>query len=197
VSEPTFAQLLALPEIVEECELRGSFGFMAYHGGGLEEMTDVIAREAAEAAGASYYGVVHPRDWTVHLPSTRITPDQSPVLAAFLDHVDVVATVHGFGRRPLLTSILLGGQNRALADHVAHHLRRELPAYEVVDDLERIPVELRGLHPRNPVNMPPRQGVQIELPPRARGVSPLWWDFEGDVVPHTRAVIDALAAAAA
>ena len=33
---------------------------MAYHGGGLEAMTDVIAREAAERSGASYYGVVHP-----------------------------------------------------------------------------------------------------------------------------------------
>jgi len=196
VSDPTFAQLLALPEIVEECELRGRFGFMAYHGGGLEEMTDVIARDAAAAAGASYYGVVHPPDWTVHVPSTQIAPDQSAVLASFLEHVEVVVTVHGFGRRPLFTSILLGGQNRDLAHHVATHLRSALPAYDIVDDLERIPIELRGLHPRNPVNLPARQGVQIELPPRVRGASPLWWDFEGDMVPHTRAVIDALAAAA-
>lgn len=197
VPDPTFAELLAVPGIIEECELRGRFGFMAYHGGGLEEMTDVIAREAAAAAGASYYGVVHPADWTLHLPSTRITPDQSAVLASFLEHVEVVVTVHGFGRRPLFTSLLLGGQNRDLADHVATHLRRRLPAYDVVDDLERIPIELRGLHPRNPVNLPPRRGVQVELPPRVRGVSPLWWDFEGDMVPHTRAVIDALATAAA
>jgi phage replication-related protein YjqB (UPF0714/DUF867 family) len=79
---------------------------------------------------------------------------------------------------------------------VAGHLRRGLPAYDIVDDLDAIPKELRGLHPRNPVNLPPRQGVQIELPPRARGASPLWWDWEGEMVPHTRAVIDALAAAA-
>jgi len=193
----TFGELLALPDIVEECELRGSFGFMAYHGGGLEEMTDVIAREAATRAGASYYGVVHPADWTLHLPSIHVTPDQSDTLAAFLDHVDVVITVHGFGRRRLFTSLLLGGQNRSLAGHVAAHLRRELPAYDIVDDLERIPEELRGVHPRNPVNLPPNQGVQIELPPRARGSSPLWWDWEGGLVPHTEAVIRALAAAAA
>jgi phage replication-related protein YjqB (UPF0714/DUF867 family) len=192
----TFGELLALPDIVEECELRGSFGFMAYHGGGLEEMTDVIAREAAARAGASYYGVVHPADWTLHLPSIHVTPDQSDTLAAFLDHVDVVITVHGFGRRRLFTSLLLGGQNRTLAGHVAAHLRRELPAYDIVDDLERIPEELRGVHPRNPVNLPPNQGVQIELPPRARGSSPLWWDWEGGLVPHTEAVIRALAAAA-
>jgi phage replication-related protein YjqB (UPF0714/DUF867 family) len=196
MTAPTFAELLALPDVAEECELRGSFGFMAYHGGGLEEMTDVIAREAAARAGASYYGVVHPADWTLHLPSIRVSPDQSDTLAAFLEHVDVVITVHGFGRRQLFTSLLLGGQNRSLARHVAGHLRRELPAYDIVDDLERIPTELRGVHPRNPVNLPPKQGVQIELPPRARGSSPLWWDWEDGLVPHTEAVIRALAAAA-
>jgi hypothetical protein len=39
--------------------------------------------------------------------------------------------------------------------------------------------------------------VQIELPPRARGSSPLWWDWEGDgLVPHTEALIAGLADAA-
>jgi phage replication-related protein YjqB (UPF0714/DUF867 family) len=193
---PTFAELLARSDIVEECELRGRFGFMAYHGGGLEEMTDVIAREAAARSAASYYGVVHPPDWALHVPSTRIAPQQSETLAEFLDHVDVVVTVHGYGRRTLFTSLLLGGQNRELAGHVAAHLRRELPAYDIVDDLERIPNDLRGVHPRNPVNLPPRRGVQIELPPRVRGGGPLWWDWDGGLVPHTEAVIRALAAAA-
>jgi phage replication-related protein YjqB (UPF0714/DUF867 family) len=195
-TKTTFAELLALPEVVEECELRGRFGFMAYHGGGLEEMTDVIAREAAARAGASYYGVVHPADWTLHLSSIHVTPDHSDALASFLDHVDVVITVHGFGRRQLFTSLLLGGRNRELAGHVAAHLRRELPAYDIVDELDDIPEELRGVHPRNPVNLPRNQGVQVELPPRARGSSPLWWDWEGGLVPHTEAVIRALAAAA-
>jgi phage replication-related protein YjqB (UPF0714/DUF867 family) len=39
-----FDQLLAHDGVEEVLELRGRFGFMAYHGGGLEEMTDVIAR---------------------------------------------------------------------------------------------------------------------------------------------------------
>ena len=39
-----------MPGVVEQCDLRGTFGFMAYHGGALEETTDVIAREAAGAA---------------------------------------------------------------------------------------------------------------------------------------------------
>jgi phage replication-related protein YjqB (UPF0714/DUF867 family) len=192
MAQPTFAELLTHPDVVEECELRGSLGVMAYHGGGLEEMTDVIAREVAERSVSSYYGVVHPADWTLHLPSTRVTPDQSDALAAFMGHVDVVVTIHGFGRRQLFTSVLLGGRHRRLAAHVASHLRRTLPAYDIVDDLERIPTELRGIHPGNPVNLPPQRGVQIELPPRVRGSSPLWWDWHEPIVPHTRALIDGL-----
>lgn len=196
MSPPTFAELLALPEIDEQCILRGRVGFMAYHGGGLEEMTDVIAATAAERAGASYYGVIHPPDWKLHLPSTKVTPEASASLSAFVAHVEVVITIHGFGRRPLLTSLLLGGRNRDLAAHVARHLRPRLPAYDVIDDLDRIPTELRGVHERNPVNLPRGGGVQIELPPRVRGSSPLWWDWEHGLVPHTEALIDGLAAAA-
>lgn len=196
MSQPTFAELLALDGVTEECELRSSFGFMAFHGGGLEEMTDVIGRLAAERSDASYYGVLHPPDWDLHLPSTRVSPSQSELLAAFIDHVDVVVTVHGFGRRALMTSLLLGGQNRDLAHHVAGHLRRVLPAYDVLDDLDAIPKELRGMHVRNPVNLPPGRGVQIELPPRVRGSSPLWWDWEGGLTPHTEALIEGLADAA-
>lgn len=184
-----------MPGVREESVLRGRIGFMAYHGGGLEVTTDVIARRAAELCNASYYGVVHPPGWDVHVPSTRIRPDESMALSAFFEHVDTVITIHGFGRRPLLTSLLLGGRNRDLADHLAGHLRRGLPAYDIVDDLERIPRELRGLSERNPVNLPANGGVQIELPPRVRGSSPLWWDWEGGLVPHTEALIDALAGA--
>ena len=32
-----FAKLLAHPEVQEVVELRNKFGFMAYHGGGLEQ----------------------------------------------------------------------------------------------------------------------------------------------------------------
>lgn len=196
VPTSTFAGLLAMAGVHEELVVRGRFGFMAYHGGGLEEQTDVIARVAAERSGASYYGVVHPAEWGLHLPSTRVDPAASARLRAFLDHVRVVVTVHGFGRRHLLTSLLLGGSNRALAGDLAAELRPRLPAYEVLDDLDRIPKELRGVHPRNPVNLPPDGGVQLELPPRVRGSSPLWWDWEHGLVPHTQALIDGLAAVA-
>lgn len=191
------ADLLARADVEEVCELRSRFGFMAYHGGGLEEMTDVIAAAAADRAGASYYGIHQPAGLDWHIPSIEVSPDHSDAMAGFLDHVDVVVTVHGFGRQGLFTSLLLGGRNRELAEHLGTHLRAALPAYDVVTDVERIPTELRGLHRRNPVNLPARAGVQLELPPRVRGSSPLWWDWEGPgLVPHTEALIDALAAAA-
>ncbi len=193
----SFAELLAHPGVEEVSELRGRLGFAAYHGGGLEEMTDVIARAAAERSGASYYGVHQPPGLEWHVPSTQVSPDDSPALARFLDHVEAVITVHGYGRAGFFTTLLLGGQNRPLAHHVGGHLREALPAYTIVTDLDRIPAPLRGLHPRNPVNLPPRRGVQIELPPRVRGSSPLWWDWEGPgLTPHTEALIEALAAAA-
>ena len=188
--------LLDHPGVDEVLELRSRFGFMAFHGGSLEERTDLVARLAAERCGGSYYGVHQPAGLRQHVPSQRFTADQSPLLAEFIDHVDVVITVHGYGRRGLFTTMLLGGGNRRLAAHVAPFLRRALPAYHVEDDLDRIPRELRGLHPDNPVNAVRGGGVQLELPPRVRGTSPLWWDWEGPhPTPHTAALIDGLVSA--
>ena len=192
-----FDQLLAQEGVEEVLELRGRFGFMAYHGGGLEEMTDVIAMAAAEQAGASYYGVHQPVGMEWHIPSTKVSPEHSQRLAEFLDHVDIVVTVHGFGRIGMWATLLLGGSNRELAHHVGSHIRSRLPAYDVRTDLEHIPTELRGLHPKNPVNLPRLGGAQLELPPRIRGTSPLFWDWEGPGLnPHTQALVDALASAA-
>ncbi len=192
-----FAAILDAPGVEEICELRGPIGFMAYHGGNLEWMTDVIARRAAEASAASLYAVVQPPGMREHFTSTTVDPDLSPQLAKFLDHVDIVITVHGFGRRGMFGSMLLGGQNRAFAEHVGAAIRTELPAYDVLTDLDTIPKNLRGLHERNPVNLPSQQGVQIELPPRVRGSSPLWWDWEGpELTPHTESLISALTHAA-
>jgi len=62
--------------------------------------------------------------------------------------------------------------------------------FRVLDDLEAIPRELRGIHPRNPVNRTPEGGVQLELPPRVRGEAPT------SKPEYEAAVIDALAATA-
>jgi phage replication-related protein YjqB (UPF0714/DUF867 family) len=170
---------------------------MAFHGGSLEEMTDVIAARAAEASGASFYGVLQPKDLKWHIPSIQFDPVHSEPLARFIEHVDVVITVHGYGRVDHWATLLLGGGNRPLAEHVGGHLAARLPAYEIRTDIELIPTELRGLHPRNPVNLPGGGGVQIELPPRVRGSSPLWADWEGPgLTPHTEALIEGLVDAA-
>lgn len=196
-AEDPFAALLAHPGVEERSELGSRFGFMAFHGGQLEERTDVVASLAATLAGASYYGILTPAG-APHLPSTAFRPSASAVLARFLDHVEVVVTVHGYGREGMWTSLLAGGSNRELARHVADHVRAALPDYEVRDDLDAIPDGLRGLHPDNPVNLPPAGGVQLELPPRVRGTSPLSPppDRDGLSAP-TRALAVALAKAAA
>ena len=192
-----FDELLAHPGVEEIVELRSTFGFMAYHGGSLEEVTDVVATAAAEQAGASLYAVLQPAGFRWHIPSTEVRPEQSQALAEFLDHVEVVVTVHGYGREGMWTTLLVGGQNRALADHVASHLRPALPDYTIATDLDEIPAALRGLHPENPANRPRGGGVQLELPPRVRGRSPIWKDWEGPgLVPHTVSLIEGLAAAA-
>ena len=166
---------------------------MAFHGGALEEMTDIVASRAAERAGASYYGIQLPDNLEWHIPSHKVTADQSPALNDFLSHVNIVITVHGFGRAGFFTSLLLGGRNRRLASHLSESLQRHLPAYRILDDLDDIPQNLRGLHQDNPVNAVEHAGVQLELPPRVRGSSPLWWDWEGPgLTPHTESLIDAL-----
>jgi phage replication-related protein YjqB (UPF0714/DUF867 family) len=191
-----FEKLLAEPGVEEIVELRSSIGLLAFHGGSLERMTDVVAVDAAERAGASVYAVVQPPGLRWHVKSIDVTPDASDCLRRFIEHVDVAIAVHGFGRDGMWTSLLLGGSNRELADHLAAHLAPALPDYEIVHDLDAIPVELRGLHPRNPVNLPRRGGVQLELPPRVRGTTPHWADWSGPGhPPPTEALVAALAAA--
>ena len=191
----SLSELLSNPAVTEESVLRSRFGFMAIHGGGLERMTDVIAERAAEQAGASAYLLRHPPDYPHHLPSVRYLPEESRRLADFLDHVDVVVSLHGYGRLGRSTHLLAGGNNRALAEHLAGRIR--LPGYQVLADLHEIPAELRGLHPDNPVNRSPGGGVQLELPARVRGISPRSRPPELDgLSPPTAQLIAGLAAAA-
>ncbi len=166
----SLSELLAEPGVVEVSRLRSRFGFLAIHGGGLEEMTDVIAERAADVAEASVYLLRHPDRYPHHLSSAHFLAAESARLAEFLDHVDVTVSLHGYGRIGRATQLLAGGRNRVLAAHVAEHL--ELPGYHVITDLDEIPRELRGQHPQNPVNQTRYGGAQLELPTRVRGISP-------------------------
>jgi phage replication-related protein YjqB (UPF0714/DUF867 family) len=191
----SLSELLASPGIIEHSTLRSRFGFLAIHGGGLEQMTDVIAERAAEAAGASVYFVRHPDHYPHHLPSALYRAQESDRLAEFLDHVEVAVSLHGYGRFGRSTQLLAGGRNRALAEHLARHV--VVPGYHVITDLDAIPRELRGLHPDNPVNRVKGGGTQLELSPRVRGISPRS-ALPGDdgLSPATSALVQGLVATA-
>jgi phage replication-related protein YjqB (UPF0714/DUF867 family) len=169
---PVFSDLLRCPGVIEDVQLRSRFGFLALHGGSLERGTAEIAREAADAAGASIYAVRQPEDLRWHVPSSRCDPAESPALQAFLERVDTVVSIHGYGRDGFWRSLLVGGADRALAFQVAGVLRAALPAYQVIDEVGAIPPALRGLHRDNPVNRTRGGGVQLELPPRVRDLVP-------------------------
>jgi phage replication-related protein YjqB (UPF0714/DUF867 family) len=186
-------ELLASPGVREDCTLRSRAGVLAIHGG-LEEGTAEIARTAAEQAGASVYIVEQPDDLRWHVPSHRFDPRHSTHLAEFCAHVDVAISLHGYGREGYWTRLLLGGSNRELAGELGEALRVALPGYEAITDLAAIPAELRGLHAGNPVNRPRGGGVQLELPPRVRGLGPFWRDLAPHAPrSHTQSLVAALA----
>ncbi len=163
-------ELLGHPDVVEGAVKRSTVGVMAFHGG-LEAGTAEIAEATAEASGASLYFVNQPAALRWHVPSRSVDPANSPLLADWLAHVDVAIAIHGYGRIRQPRRVLLGGRNRPLAEQLGIHLLGGLSGFEVVTDLGVIPSELRGLHPENPVNRPRSGGVQVELPPSARGTT--------------------------
>jgi phage replication-related protein YjqB (UPF0714/DUF867 family) len=194
-----FADLLAHPDVVEEQVLapRGpgsAVGFLALHGG-LEPGTAEIAVAAARRSAASWYVIRQPDDLKRHVPSHEHDPSAAPLLAAFLDHVEVVVSVHGYwGHDDLHAALLVGGRDRVSAAALAAELRAALPGYRVVDELDAIQRRLRGIDPRNPVNRAGR-GVQVELPHPVRAIGPYGRGEQGDLHrAHTEALVDALAA---
>ncbi|HYV59943.1 MAG TPA: poly-gamma-glutamate hydrolase family protein [Acidimicrobiia bacterium] len=163
-----FDELLRQPGVIEEWELRSTFGFLAIHGGSLERGTAEVATAAAAGSGASVYAVRQPEDLRWHIPSALVDPSSSTALSAFLEHVDVVVSVHGYGRRGYSNVVLIGGRNRELATRAADVLRSAVPSHRFVDDLRAIPPTLRGVHLDNPVNRTRGGGIQLELPPTLR-----------------------------
>ncbi len=193
--------LLECEGVVEHCELRSErVGFLSLHGG-LEATTFEIAAEAARRSGASLYAVVQPGDLRWHVPSHSFDLADSPQLRAFCSHVDTAVSLHGYGglvdSDERWTTVVIGGGNRVAAARLAESLRAALPDYTFVDDLDAIPAQYRGVHAANPVNRTRAGGVQLELPPRIRGNSPLWAETprnEHNFVPVTETLCDQLAA---
>lgn len=165
------SELLATPDVAEDAVFRARTGVLALHGG-LEAGTDWAAKRCAAMAGASLYAVVQPDDMRWHFPSTSFDPGQSPKLSAFLDHVLAAVSFHGFGRKGLERSVLIGGTNAPMRAAIAAALG-EATDLTVIAQEDLIPAGLRGIHPRNPVNMSTYGGVQIEMSPQAREPDPL------------------------
>ena len=197
----TFPELLTSDGVREHVHLGSRVGFLALHGG-LERGTFEIAQEASRRSGASLYAVVQPSDLRWHVPSLAYDPAYSNALASFLDHVEVVVSLHGYGglrtSDDRWTTVLVGGGDRDLAARLAARLRAVLPEYTFVDDLDVMPDNLRGVHPGNPVNRVNGGGVQLELPPRLRGYGAYWDEHppadevDGALRPHTERFVAAL-----
>ena len=75
-------ELLEMPGVEEICELRGTIGLMAFHGGNLERTTDAVAREVADRTGASFYAVLQAPPLRKHIPSTAFRPEDSLALSS-------------------------------------------------------------------------------------------------------------------
>jgi phage replication-related protein YjqB (UPF0714/DUF867 family) len=201
-----------LPGVAEICDLRSRIGFLALHGGSQDRGTHEIASGAAELSGASYYAIVQPSDLRVHLTSRRHDPCQSQKMSAFLQHVDIAISVHGFGRDSFeigvdaagglvlepygpalrgrqtapLRGIIVGGLNGALVDVACRVLGERFPDYHAGSEGVRL-----GFHPDNPVNLPSAHGVQIELPPGLRGIG----DFGEHYTPSPDGIVTEVIAA--
>lgn len=187
----TWEELLRHPDVFETAVTGSPVGIMAFHGG-VEAGTAEIAEAAARQSGASLYVVKQPPALRWHVPSRAVDPLGSSLLAGWLSHVEVAIALHGYGRVSRPRRILLGGSNRQLAGALARRLGERLTGFEVVTALADMPFELRGLHPHNPVNLPASGGVQVELPPSARGASPLPPDPSWGEGGASARVVDAL-----
>ena len=206
------AELLSLSGVKEVCALRSTVGFMALHGGSQDRGTHEIASRAADRSGASYYAIVQPSGMRVHLTSKRHDPDHSDRLGAFLRHVEIAISVHGFGRDGFslvvdlvrgvvvepygpalrgrqsgpLRGIIVGGRNVDLLEEARRLFEDRLTGYHVADERVRL-----GFDHSNPVNLPSSHGVQIELPPGLRGIG----DFGEQLVPSRDGIVTEVIAA--
>ncbi|WP_190015417.1 poly-gamma-glutamate hydrolase family protein [Streptomyces lucensis] len=143
-------------------------GLLALHGsneGGTAELARIVARRCgATSLVFTQPGARRP----VHIPSPRMAAEHCSLLREFLAGVSLTVSLHGHMRAGAPRTVYLGGGNRDAARVLAGALAAKAPSFPAVVDLAAIPAGLRGLHPRNPVNLAPLGGVQVELPLLAR-----------------------------
>jgi phage replication-related protein YjqB (UPF0714/DUF867 family) len=153
----------------EHLYLGGSLGLVAVHGGGIEPGTEEIARFVAYHSGASLYVYAGRRatgNLSLHRPSHRTKLQDRPLVMKFLKHVNMAISIHGHGRNERCAYV--GGLHQAMVRQFVKVAQATLCEYEWIFDLESIPLEIRGQNPNNIVNLPPDQGMQLELPRNLR-----------------------------
>ncbi len=158
-------------EFAAALTLRSGVGLLALHGS-KEGGTAELAHEVAARTGTSCLVFTQPAGDPVHIPSHRMAVPHCESLQEFLAAVTVVVSLHGHLRPDFPRTIFLGGGNRTAAGTLADSLALLTPPFDTVTDMTAIPSGLRGLHPRNPVNLAPAKGVQVELPLSARTQHP-------------------------
>ncbi|MER6031206.1 poly-gamma-glutamate hydrolase family protein [Streptomyces sp. NPDC001851] len=146
----------------------GGVGLLALHGsneGGTAQLAETVARRRGATSLVFTQPGVRP---PVHIPSPRMAPEHCALLREFLDRVALTVSLHGHMRSEAPHTVFLGGGNRDAARVLAEAFATEAPRFPAVVDLAAIPPALRGVHPRNPVNLTRLGGVQVELPLPAR-----------------------------
>ena len=160
-------------DVREFLHLAGSIGLLALHGGLIEPGTEEIARTVAEQSGASLYVYSGRRpadNLALHRPSHGIELDSRPLVLQFLNHVNTAISIHGHGRDCCFAYV--GGLNQDMVQTFVELARSILPQYKWICDPETIPAGIKGRNPNNIVNLPPLQGMQLEMPKTLRQTKP-------------------------
>ena len=149
----------------EYLHLGSSLGLMAVHGGGIEPGTEEIARFVSVHAGASLYvyaGRLPSGNLSLHRPSHTSKLEERSLVKRFLKHVNSAISVHGHGRDQKYAYV--GGLHQSMGQRFVTLAQETLPKYEWISAPEIIPQGIGGRNPKNIVNLPPDQGMQLELP---------------------------------
>ena len=157
----------------EFLHLGGPLGLLAVHGGGIEPGTEEIARFVATHTDASLYIYAGRRatgNLSLHRPSHGMEHENHPLALRFLSHVKSAISIHGHGRDQ--NSAYVGGLDQAMVQRFVEIAQPVLPQYEWIADPKIIPPGIRGRNPNNIVNLPPANGMQLELPRKLRQTNP-------------------------